>query len=120
MPDFRIETWTMPAANLGGENPLPRMRPRLSATAGVEVDESVPLADRKPFGYGPDPGWLPHRGLDDYDRDRIDRDFVALTLENEFLRATILPEVGGRLWSLVHRPSGRELLHVNPVYQPAN
>jgi len=25
-----------------------------------------------------------------------------------------------RLWSLVHKPSGRELLDVNPVFQPAN
>jgi hypothetical protein len=120
MPNFRIETLTMPAANLGGENPLPRLRPRLSATAGVEVDDSVPHFDRTHFGYGLDAGWLPHRGQDDYDRNRRDRGFLALVLENEFLRATILPEVGGRLWSLVHRPSGRELLHVNTVFQPAN
>ncbi len=120
MPEFRIEKYTMPAASLGKENPLPRLRPRLSATAGVEVDDSVPHDDREHFGYGLDAGWLPHRGQDDYDRTRTNRDFLALVLENEHLRATILPEVGGRLWSLVHRPSNRELLHVNPVFQPAN
>jgi hypothetical protein len=31
-----------------------------------------------------------------------------------------LLEFGGRLWSLVHKPSGRELLEVNPVFQLAN
>jgi Domain of unknown function (DUF5107) len=27
---------------------------------------------------------------------------------------------GGRLWSLVHKPTGRELLHRNPNFWPAN
>ena len=120
MLEIRVEKHTMPAANLGPENPLPMLTPRLSATAGSQVDKSVPDEDRKFFGYGLDAGWLPHRGQDDYDRIRTDRDFVALVLENEFLRATILPEIGGRLWSLVHKPSGRDLLFVNPVFQPAN
>ena len=120
MSSFRIDKYTMPAANLGPENPLPMLNPRLSATAGRAVDDSVPHSDRTYFGYGLDAGWLPHRGQDDYDRNRTNRDFVALILENEFLQATILPEIGGRLWSLVHKPTGRELLHVNPVFQPAN
>jgi hypothetical protein len=120
MSNLRVETWTMPAANLGPENPLPRLVPRLSATAGQEVDASVPTEDRQHFGYGLNAGWLPHRGQDDYDRTRTPRDFLALVLENEFLRATVLPEIGGRLWSLLHKPTGRELLHVNPVFQPAN
>jgi tetratricopeptide (TPR) repeat protein len=120
MSTVRIEKYTMPAASLGQENPLPMLTPRLSATAGRSVHDSVPHGDRTYFGYGLDAGWLPHRGQDDYDRHRVNREFVALILENEFLKATILPEVGGRLWSLVHKPTGRELLHVNPVFQPAN
>jgi len=36
------------------------------------------------------------------------------------LKATFLLEYGGRMWSLVHKPSGRELLYVNPMFQPAN
>ena len=31
-----------------------------------------------------------------------------------------MPELGGRLYSLVHKPLGRELLARNPVFQPAN
>jgi hypothetical protein len=120
MSTVRIEKYTMPAASLGPENPLPMLNPRLSATAGRAVDDSVPHDDRTYFGYGLDAGWLPHRGQDDYDRNRVDRNFGALILENNFLKATILPEIGGRLWSLVHKPTGRELLHVNPVFQPAN
>jgi tetratricopeptide (TPR) repeat protein len=120
MSDLRIETWRMPAARLGRENPLPPLFTLPSATAGEEVDESVAQEDRRYFGYGLGAGWLPHRLQDDYDRARQDRSFLAIVLENDVLRATFLPEVGGRLWSLVHKPSKRELLHVNPVFQPGN
>jgi len=120
MSELRVETWNMPAARLGPESPFPQLAPFLSASAGEQVDDSVPPEDRRYFGYGLNAGWLPHRPQDDYDRVRRDRAFLAIVLENDALRATFLPEVAGRLWSLVHKPSGRELLHVNPVFQPAN
>ena len=109
----------MPAARLGPENPLPPLAIRRKGDAH-RFDAAVPPEDRKYFGYGTDAGLLPHRLQDDYDRRRAPRAFKALVLENETLRAAFLPELGGRLWSLTHKPSGRELLYVNPVFQPAN
>ena len=91
MSDFRIETFKMPSANLGPENPLP-----------------------------PLDGCLPHRLQDNYDRVKRDREFKVVVLENEFLKATFLLELGGRLWSLIHKQTNRELLYVNPVFQPCN
>ncbi len=44
----------------------------------------------------------------------------GVRLGNEILKATFLPELGGRLISLLHKPLGRELLNRNPVFQPAN
>lgn len=38
----------------------------------------------------------------------------AMVLENDFLRAVVLPEQGARIASLVHRPSGREVLWAPP------
>lgn len=38
----------------------------------------------------------------------------ALVLENEWLKATLLPDWGGKTISLVHRPSGHETLWQNP------
>jgi len=34
--------------------------------------------------------------------------------------AVFYPEVGGKMASLVHKPSNRELLFNNPVFQPGN
>jgi tetratricopeptide (TPR) repeat protein len=119
MGKLRVESRSMPAADLGPENPLPPIRAAEELHA-VADGPAVPEEIAKRFAYGHPPGVLPYTMQDGYNRDRHLRDFCVAVLENEFLRATFLLELGGRLWSLVHKPSGRELLDVNPVFQPAN
>ncbi len=119
MSELRIENWTMPAADLGPENPLPP----LCAVRELHIVEDVPGVPAemlRNMAYGHLPNILPYTMQDGYTRDRHPRSFRAAVIENEFLRATFMLELGGRLWSLVHKPSGRELLEVNPVFQPAN
>jgi tetratricopeptide (TPR) repeat protein len=120
MSELRIETFTMPAGRLGPENPLPPLLCPRQVNAPTEIDPNIPEADRKHIGYGFDVGCLPHRMQDDYDRNRQPRDFKVAVLENENLRAMFLLELGGRMWSLIHKSTGRELLERNPVFQPAN
>ncbi len=111
--------YTIPAANMGPENPLPMFR-------GPEDDSAIGLADDVPQEDRLHMGWrtahrvLPYRMQDEYDRSREVRDLDSLVLENDILRAVFLPGAGGRLMSLVHKPLDRELLHCNPVFQPAN
>lgn len=45
------------------------------------------------------------------------RRFVAVVLENEFLRALLLPELGGRIVSLIDRRTETECLDSNPVLE---
>ncbi len=119
MSELRIETWTMPAADLGPQNPLPPLRPARDVH-GITEAPGVPDDMVANMAYGRVDTPLPYTMQDRYDRDRKPRDFRVAVLENETLRATFLLEMGGRLWSLFHKPSGRELLSVNPVFQPAN
>ncbi|MEU4700938.1 DUF5107 domain-containing protein [Nonomuraea dietziae] len=91
-------------ADAGPVSPLPILRP-----------PAVPITD-----FGHPPSLLPYGARDSYRRDPVEREVPAITLENEHLRAVFLPGLGGRLWSLVDRSTGRELLHRNPVIQPAN
>jgi tetratricopeptide (TPR) repeat protein len=120
LANLTITTYEMPAARLGPENPLPPLVPPRPPSEGMRFNPNVPEGDRKYVGYGAEAGCLPHRLQDDYDRIRRPRAFRVAVLENETLRATFLLELGGRLWSLLHKPSNRELLYVNPVFQPAN
>jgi hypothetical protein len=84
------------------------------------VDDSVPEQARRHLNYGCDAPVLPYDELNGYGRDRRDAEFRVAVLENDHLRATFLLDLGGRLWSLRHKPSGRELLYVNQVFQPTN
>ncbi|MFJ9558763.1 DUF5107 domain-containing protein [Streptomyces fuscichromogenes] len=118
---IRREVLTLPAAELGPDNPLPPLRPLDEIHRVDERDREDPPRDpaRGP-GCEPLRSLLPVRIRDGYGRARTPRALDALVIENDRLRATVLPGLGGRVASLVHLPTGRELLHRNPVFQPAN
>lgn len=121
MSELRIDTWTMPAAGLGAPSPfVPFRRNTANLVTRDMIDESIAEEETRYIGYGYVEGCLPYTLQDGYDRDRRERTFEALVLENDLLRATFLPELGGRLWSLWYKPQQRDLLFVNPVFQPAN
>jgi hypothetical protein len=119
MTELRVDDYTIPAADLGPENPLPVYR-ATDENGGANVDASVPEEDRRYMGWRTAYRVLPCRMQDRYTREKRPRAFRAAILENEYLRATLLPELGGRLISLVWKPDERELLDRNPVFQPAN
>jgi hypothetical protein len=119
MTELRVEPLTLPGAALGGENPLPYFRdPAVNREVGVM--DSLPLAKQELLGWETAFRVLPYRIQDQYTRRRQPLTFRSIVLENETLKATFLPEIGGRLVSLVHKPLQRELLHRNPAFQPAN
>jgi len=120
MSELRFETYEMPAAALGPENPLPPLISPTPPASPRGIDKSIPQDDRRHMGRGCYGSILPYRRQDDYDRLRRPRAFKVAVLENDILRATFLLELGGRLWSLFHKPANRELLFTNPVFQPGN
>ncbi len=119
MTELRLDTYTIPAADLGPENPLPVFRGR-SEHARIAIDDTVPEPERRWMGKWTQPLVLPHRMQDGYNRARTPRALPSVVLENELVKATFLPGLGGRMVSLVHKPLERELLARNPVWQPAN
>jgi hypothetical protein len=120
MSELKIKTWSMPAADLGSESPFPPLSSNQELHIAQRVDPGVPGEIRQNMMYGHLPNILPYAMQDGYNRERKRRDFRVAVLENNVLKATFLLEFGGRLWSLYHIPSQRELLFVNPVFQPAN
>ncbi|MEV6547180.1 DUF5107 domain-containing protein [Streptomyces sp. NPDC051597] len=120
----RRSVLTLPAAPLGQPNPLPALRPldevhTLGDPAG-RVREDMPRDMARQIGHQPLSTVLPVRILDGYGRERTPSDLDTFVLENSRLRVTVLPGLGGRIRSLFHKPTGRELLYVNPVLQPAD
>ncbi|WP_405662963.1 DUF5107 domain-containing protein [Streptomyces sp. RK9] len=117
----RRDTTTLPAAELGPENPLPPLKP-LDAAHGLDDRDlrGLPRDMARQLGYEPLRSVLPARVRDGYGRERTATSFDTLVIENTRLRVTVLPGLGGRIHSLFHKPTGRELLYRNPVFQPAD
>ncbi|HZD55864.1 MAG TPA: DUF5107 domain-containing protein, partial [Anaerolineales bacterium] len=118
MSELSVQTWSMPAADLGPDNPLPPLTTRKRLQ--FENISGIPDEVLENMAYGHVSTLLPYTLQDEYTRQIHPRQFRVAVLENEILRATFLLEFGGRLWSLFHKLSGRELLQVNPVFQLAN
>ncbi|MEU6144927.1 DUF5107 domain-containing protein [Streptomyces sp. NPDC047081] len=118
---IRREVLTLPAAELGPDNPLPPLRLLHEVHRIDERDrEELPREMARQVGYEPLRSLLPVRVRDGYGRTREPREIDTLVIENDRLKATVLPGLGGRVASLLHKPTGRELLYRNPVFQPAN
>lgn len=108
MAKLSLSEWIIPTADLGPENPHPALQfsyPSLAHYEGREVWGDT---------------CLPYRMQDGYNRELRPVNHPVAVLESDRLKATFLLGLGGRLWSLIHKPSGRELLYVNPVIQPVN
>lgn len=120
MSELRFEPYVIASAELGPENPLPPLQKMRGINFVDGAQDDIPPEDRAYLGYGFDLSLLPYQMQDGYNRIKREQAWQAVILENEILRAVFLPELGGRLWSLVHKPAERELLYRNPVFQPAN
>ncbi|MEP6796993.1 MAG: DUF5107 domain-containing protein [Lapillicoccus sp.] len=117
---LHLSTLTLPTAGIGAQNPLPPLAATADLHAQVEIGPGVDEEMRRRLGYGHVASIAPYLLQDDYGRDRVPVEHPVAVLENEHLRATFLVGSGGRLWSLWHKASGRELLYSNAVFQPGN
>lgn len=117
---IKFEDYKMPAASMGDLNPMPDIKNISYIHAGYEMTNKIMEDEKQYIGKGMIPTMLPYKIQDGYNRDKKERNFKAAVLENDYIKAVFLPEVGGRLWSIYDKKTNRELLYVNPVFQPGN
>lgn len=113
---------TLQAADFPKDNPLPDLR---KDPDGKKKDKkALPVyeedAERLSPGDGAVPSVLPYTMQDNYTRLKKKSEIPVLVLENSHLKATFVPNIGGKLWSLYDKDHEKELLSSNPVFQPAN
>ncbi len=61
----------------------------------------------------------PYPMLDFLSRDKVDRTYQTVVLENEYLRVTFLPELGGKVHEVIDKTTGQPMFYVNHVIKPA-
>lgn len=110
---------TLPGALPGPQDPQPFFRAPVQ-DLDLPHNGAFRPEDLEGYGVGCGARTLPYRMQDRYTRSDKPVSLPALVLENEHLKATLLPTMGGRLWSLFDKDEGRELLFENPALRIAN
>ncbi|MBN2505570.1 MAG: DUF5107 domain-containing protein [Verrucomicrobia bacterium] len=94
----------------------------LPAPAGAE--RATVREYRRTFRTYPfsDPDPIPHGGriypyyrFDGFTDRAEDREWTVVELENRWIRVTVLPEIGGKIWSAVEKSTGKGFLYGNQV-----
>ncbi|MBO0860902.1 MAG: DUF5107 domain-containing protein, partial [Chloracidobacterium sp.] len=80
------------------------------------ADPNPPLFDRWRTKGRPS---YPYPLLDSLTNKRVDKIYHAVFLENEYLRVTVLPELGGKLYAIYDKTAGRDVLYTNHVVKYA-
>ncbi len=115
--DIRSIVVSMP--HRGPLNPLPPLRLLGDLHDDIDcagLDEEMARNIR----YGHVRSVLPYLLQDDYSRELVPQETSVAVLENRYLRAVVLLELGGRLWSLEDKVGGRELLYTSDRIQLGN
>lgn len=101
---------------LSGNGVFPGMRELIPYGIKTDLSEFEGLFIN--FGRISDP--LPFTMQDQYDEPAKEVEYPSIELENEYLKATFLPDFGGRLWSLYDKKAKRDLLLDNTSVMPNN
>ncbi|UFU05089.1 DUF5107 domain-containing protein [Ruania halotolerans] len=116
-PALRRSTLTLPGT-LPHTDPLPH--PNELIEGGFTLADDLPPAMHERARLDRPRSVHPSLQQDRYGRDRTELTLDTVVLDNGVLRATVVPGLGGRLWSLQEVRTGRELLYANGALQPAN
>lgn len=109
----------LPVSNLGPEDPLPQFHGYKKANAASPPARLSSEETEGLFIWGEE-SLLPYQLRDGYDRCQTEGELPAVFVENDKLKLTLYPTLGGRLASIFDKEQQRELLFCNPVFQPAN
>lgn len=118
-PTLKFSAFDIAAADLGEKASVPDLIGHINLQqSNTEFDLSE--TDEIYEGYGQYPNSYPYRQNNGYASELKRREVKIAILENEYLRAEFLTELGGRLWSLVDKNTGKNLLYTNDVLQFRN
>jgi tetratricopeptide (TPR) repeat protein len=88
-------------------------------TYGVGKPDKNPMFLENRVYQGSSGKVYPYPVIDKIYDEKKDKDYIALYLENEYLKVQILPELGGRIQQAVDKTNGYNFVYHNEVIKPA-
>ncbi len=114
-----FKTIQLKSADLGADSLIPDIQPKQNAPFFIP-DESVDEKQKSKIGVGMINSILPYKMQNSYSRNFSNKEYRAAVLENDYLKAVFLPELGGRLWSLYDKKKNCDLVYENDCLCFAN
>lgn len=94
--------------------------PMVAAQQQAVISESVETVKTYPFS-DPDPVadpsnlFYPYFRFDGFSASGIDKNWKVVTMENDYIRLTLYPEIGGKIVGAMDKTSGKEFIYHNHV-----
>jgi tetratricopeptide (TPR) repeat protein len=81
--------------------------------------EKNPLFLEKRVYQGSRGAVYPYPVIDQFSTEKVEREYTALFLENQYLKVMVLPELGGRVQMALDKTNGYHFVYHNRVIKPA-
>jgi len=93
--------------------------PVTAGTGQIEIPTYPWSAVKHPYFRGTDKvNIYPYAMLDFLSREQTRRSYRTVVLENDYLRITFLPELGGKIHEVLDKTTGQPMFYVNHVVKP--
>ncbi|WP_348811376.1 DUF5107 domain-containing protein [Flavobacterium maritimum] len=79
-----------------------------------KVFTTYPFSDPDPIPK-PDTKVYPYYRFDGFTDKPVQKEWKVIELENDYIKLTILPEVGGKVWSAIEKSTGKDFIYNNHV-----
>lgn len=93
----------------------------------VTIKEETKALDTYGFGkpnpvpiLSDNPKIFPYFKFEEYDHTSKKKDWKVVTLENDYIKVFVLPEIGGKVWGAIEKSTGEEFLYKNEVIKFRN
>ncbi len=92
----------------------PLFAQKATVTETVESVKTYPFSDPDPVA-DPSDLFYPYFRFDGFSAKGIDKQWKVVSLENDYIKLTLFPEVGGKVWGAVDKTTGMEFIYNNHV-----
>lgn len=79
-----------------------------------KVFTTYPFSDPDPIPK-PDTKVYPYYRFDGFTDKPVQKEWKVVELENDYIKLTILPEIGGKVWSAIEKSTGKDIVYNNHV-----
>lgn len=92
----------------------PLFAQQATVTETVETVKTYPFSDPDPVA-DPSDLFYPYFRFDGFSAKGTDRQWKVVSLENDYIKLTLFPEIGGKIWGVVDKTTGKEFIYNNHV-----